>query len=214
LISLYRFIINNFICSHTRPSHSQTSRIISTILSLGILYPMSPFHLVCVRFSPPLKMHDVLLRSFQNLTCPWYWYLLKGERRDKMGKWLKKTTVRSQDLWRMLQPNTHSFPSNCSRHKITVDRRYSDTPPVLVHHSHRIRSSHILEMEIHLHQQGEEPSNNLDRPRGFPEVFNLCSTITLGVERRRRRGGWVNIKHTLLHTFSYTFRRNRPSGRP
>jgi hypothetical protein len=39
-------------------------------------------------------------------------YLLKGESRDKMGEWLKKTTVRSQDQRRMLQENTHRFPSN------------------------------------------------------------------------------------------------------
>jgi hypothetical protein len=47
------------------------------------------------------------------------WYLRKGESRDKMGEWLKKTAVRSQDQRRMLQANTHSFPSNCRRHKIT-----------------------------------------------------------------------------------------------
>jgi hypothetical protein len=35
-----------------------------------------------------------------------------------MGEWLKKTTVRSQDQRRMLQANTHSFPSNCWRRKI------------------------------------------------------------------------------------------------
>ncbi len=40
------------------------------------------------------------------------WYLRKGESRDKMGEWLKKATVRSQDQRRMLQANTHSFPSN------------------------------------------------------------------------------------------------------
>ena len=40
------------------------------------------------------------------------WYLRKGESRDKMGEWLKKTTVRSQDQLRMLQANTHRFPSN------------------------------------------------------------------------------------------------------
>jgi hypothetical protein len=40
------------------------------------------------------------------------WYLRQGESRDKMGEWLKKTTVRSQDQWRILQVNTHRFPSN------------------------------------------------------------------------------------------------------
>jgi hypothetical protein len=47
------------------------------------------------------------------------WYLRKGESRDKMGECLKKTTVRSQDQWRMLQANTHSFPSNYWLNKIT-----------------------------------------------------------------------------------------------
>jgi hypothetical protein len=47
------------------------------------------------------------------------WYLRKGESRDKMGEWLKKTTVRSQDQRRMLQANIHSFPSHYLRHKIT-----------------------------------------------------------------------------------------------
>jgi hypothetical protein len=47
------------------------------------------------------------------------WYLRKDKSRNKMGEWLKKTTVRSQDQRRMLQPNTHSFPSNYWRHKIT-----------------------------------------------------------------------------------------------
>jgi ribonuclease HI len=47
------------------------------------------------------------------------WYLRRGESRDKMGEWLKKATVRSQDQRRMLQANTHSFPSNYWRNKIT-----------------------------------------------------------------------------------------------
>jgi hypothetical protein len=47
------------------------------------------------------------------------WYLCKGESRDKMGEWLKKTTVRTQDQRKMLQANTHSFPSNYCRHKTT-----------------------------------------------------------------------------------------------
>ena len=47
------------------------------------------------------------------------WYLRKGASRDKMGEWLKKTTVRSQDPWRMLHANTQSFPLNYWRHNIT-----------------------------------------------------------------------------------------------
>jgi hypothetical protein len=47
------------------------------------------------------------------------WYLRKGDSRDKMGECLEKKTVRSQDQRRMLQANTHSFPSNYWRNKIT-----------------------------------------------------------------------------------------------
>ena len=44
--------------------------------------------------------------------------LRKEENWDKLGECLKKTTVRSQDQWRMLQAITYSFPSNYWRHKI------------------------------------------------------------------------------------------------
>ena len=47
------------------------------------------------------------------------WCLRKGECRDKLGEWLKKTTVRSQDQRRMLQAITHRFPSNYWRNKTT-----------------------------------------------------------------------------------------------
>jgi len=46
-------------------------------------------------------------------------YLRKGDSRDKLDGWLKKTTVRSMDQRRMLQAITHSFPSNYWRNKIT-----------------------------------------------------------------------------------------------
>jgi hypothetical protein len=69
------------------------------------------------------KNIDVIFRPHQggaiSATFTSAWYLRKGESRDKMGEWLKKTTVRSQDQRRMLQANTHSFPSNFWRHKIT-----------------------------------------------------------------------------------------------
>ncbi len=53
----------------------------------------------------------------QNIHCDWC--LRKGDSRDKMGEWLKKATVRSQDQRRMFQANTHSFPSNYWWNKIT-----------------------------------------------------------------------------------------------
>ena len=48
--------------------------------------------------------------------------LEKGESRDKLGEWLKKTTVRSMDQRRMLQAITHSDPSNSWRYKITNEQ--------------------------------------------------------------------------------------------
>jgi hypothetical protein len=47
------------------------------------------------------------------------WYLREGESRDKLGEWLKKTSVRSTDQRRMLQVVTHSFSTNSWRHKFT-----------------------------------------------------------------------------------------------
>ena len=47
------------------------------------------------------------------------WLLTKGESRDKLGEWLKKTQVRHQDQRRMLKSIMHCFPSNFWRSKIT-----------------------------------------------------------------------------------------------
>jgi hypothetical protein len=41
------------------------------------------------------------------------------EGRELFGKWMKLTSVRSQDQRRMLQVNSHTFPSNARIHKIT-----------------------------------------------------------------------------------------------
>ena len=40
------------------------------------------------------------------------WLLTKGESRDKLGEWLKKTQVRHQDQRKMLESIMHGFPSN------------------------------------------------------------------------------------------------------
>ena len=47
------------------------------------------------------------------------WFLREGEGREKLGEWMKMTSVRSQDQRRMLQATPHSFPSNAWIHKIT-----------------------------------------------------------------------------------------------
>ena len=50
------------------------------------------------------------------------WLLTKGESRDKLGEWLKKTQVRHQDQRRMLESIMHYFPSNFWRNKITNNK--------------------------------------------------------------------------------------------
>ncbi len=47
------------------------------------------------------------------------WFLREGEGRDLLGEWMKLTSVRSQDQRRMLQANSHTFPSNAWIHWIT-----------------------------------------------------------------------------------------------
>ena len=40
------------------------------------------------------------------------WFLREGQGRQPLGEWMKKTAVRSQDQRRMLQANSHTFPTN------------------------------------------------------------------------------------------------------
>jgi hypothetical protein len=46
----------------------------------------------------------------------------QGRELRQHGGVAEETTVQSQDQWRMLQVNTHSFPSNYWRHKITKSK--------------------------------------------------------------------------------------------
>jgi hypothetical protein len=50
------------------------------------------------------------------------WFLREGQGRELLGEWMKKTAVKSQDQRRMLQANSHTFPTNSWRHKITKGR--------------------------------------------------------------------------------------------
>ena len=50
------------------------------------------------------------------------WFLQEGQERDLLGEWMKMTSVRSQDQRRMLQANSHTFPTNSWIHKITKGR--------------------------------------------------------------------------------------------
>jgi hypothetical protein len=45
------------------------------------------------------------------------WFLREGEGRELLGAWMKLTSVRSQDQGRMLQANSHTFPTNAWLHK-------------------------------------------------------------------------------------------------
>jgi hypothetical protein len=47
------------------------------------------------------------------------WFLREGDGRELLGEWMKLTSVRSQDQRRMLQANSHTFPTNAWIHKIT-----------------------------------------------------------------------------------------------
>jgi len=49
------------------------------------------------------------------------WFLREGEGRELLGEWMKMTSVRSQDQRkrrRILQTNSHTFPTNVWIHKI------------------------------------------------------------------------------------------------
>jgi len=47
------------------------------------------------------------------------WFLREREGREMLGQWMKLTSVRSQDQRRMLQANSHTFPTNDWIHRIT-----------------------------------------------------------------------------------------------
>jgi hypothetical protein len=50
------------------------------------------------------------------------WFLREGQGHELLGEWMTKTTVKSQDQRRMLQSNSHTFPTNSWIHKITKGR--------------------------------------------------------------------------------------------
>jgi hypothetical protein len=50
------------------------------------------------------------------------WFLREGQDRELLGEWMKMTSVRSQDQRRLLQTNSHTFPTNSWIHKITKGR--------------------------------------------------------------------------------------------
>jgi hypothetical protein len=50
------------------------------------------------------------------------WFLREGQGRELLGEWMKKTAIKSQDQRRMLQANSHTFPTNSWIHKITKGR--------------------------------------------------------------------------------------------
>ncbi len=53
------------------------------------------------------------------------WFLREGQGRELLGEWMKKTAVRSQDQRRMLQANSHTFPTNSWIQRITKGRESS-----------------------------------------------------------------------------------------
>jgi hypothetical protein len=51
------------------------------------------------------------------------WFLRQGQGRELMGEWMKLTSVRSQDQRRILQANSHTFPTNAWIYKITKGKQ-------------------------------------------------------------------------------------------
>jgi hypothetical protein len=51
------------------------------------------------------------------------WFLREGDGRESLGEWIKSTSVRSPDQRRMLQENSHTFPSNVWIHRITKGKQ-------------------------------------------------------------------------------------------
>ncbi len=112
---------------------------------------------------------------------------------------------RSVDRRRKVHHGGRSSYSNFREHTTyvwdTLRNTYTHTPSMMTRHPHRIRSSHILEMLIHLNQWGGGPSNNLDRPRGrvprsLQPLFSAnpreCSHETKnGSSHDRRRRGKI-----------------------
>jgi hypothetical protein len=47
------------------------------------------------------------------------WFLREGQGRELLGEWMNLTSVRSQDQRRMVQANSHTFPTNAWIYKIT-----------------------------------------------------------------------------------------------
>jgi hypothetical protein len=101
---------------------------------------------------------------------------------------------RSVDTRRKVQ---HGKRSSCANFETTsthvwntLRNTYPDTPPVLTHHhSHRVRSSHIPEIVIDLHQWGKQPSNNLNRPRRRVSTIKSTTTESWNYLRRRKVSG-------------------------
>ena len=100
------------------------------------------------------------------------WYLRKGESRDKLGEWLKKATVRSEDQRRMLQAITHSFPSNAWRYKITNGKESDkcDLFKALWLAKNRFTTESDLPEQAlghlqHIHRKRENPPNTDDMDR-------------------------------------------------
>jgi hypothetical protein len=77
--------------------------------------------------------------------------------KNKIGTDIGNTTENLQLLHNpaATRDNPHLHPHNNIRVRNSPKYIHSHTPSMLAHHPHRIRSPHILEILIHLHQRGE-----------------------------------------------------------
>ena len=63
------------------------------------------------------------------------WFLREGQSRQKLGEWMKMTSVRSQDQRRILQATTHSFKFHPTHGYTTARRRKNETSATCARHS-------------------------------------------------------------------------------
>ncbi len=78
------------------------------------------------------------------------WFLREGEGRELLGEWMKMTSVRSQDQRRMVQVNSHTFPTNVWIHKITKRGTEKDLPDQnLGHIQHTCEDLSVAHIDAH-----------------------------------------------------------------
>ncbi len=107
------------------------------------------------------------------------WFLREGQGRELLGEWMKMTSVRSQDQRRMLQTNSHTFPTNSWIHKITKDRESDrcDLCRSLWIVEDRFRTEEELPEQTLGHIQHTCEALSAAHIDAHHQLFNLCTVL-------------------------------------